>query len=209
MKILSKFKDYYDYLSGVWGIDPKIVLDRREFEHPEFYSHPKKIVLYICGKRIEGFHDGNSTYFGETLSKFGEITEPKKYPAWRFTTYHRSPEPSRFVKFEYKSPFTTTVDYVINVDVTNDLENHNIKENCPILMVGIHSNKISRFPILEKLNVGSIFSPEVIYQMLVDWLSERNNELENRVDNSTDIEKLINKGFDKKCSFRPKIKSCE
>ena len=208
MKILSKYKDYYDYLSGIWGVDPKIVLDRRDFKHPEFYGAPKKIVLYICGKRIEGFYDGKSFYVGESLSKFGEIKEPRKYPTWKFTTYHRSPEPSRFVTFKYKSSFTSTVDYLINVDITNDLENYNIKENCPILMSGIHNNKFLRFPILEKMNVGSILPPEVIYQMLVDWLSARNSEMEERPNTQTDVEKLLSKGFSTKCSFRPKIKSC-
>lgn len=31
MKIISQYKDYYDYLIGFYGIDEKIVLDRRKF----------------------------------------------------------------------------------------------------------------------------------------------------------------------------------
>jgi hypothetical protein len=27
MKIISKIKDYYDYLQGIYGIDEKLVLD--------------------------------------------------------------------------------------------------------------------------------------------------------------------------------------
>ena len=63
-----------------------------------------------------------------------------------------------------------------------------------------------KFPVLSKMNVGSILTPEVIYQMLVDWLSERNNEAEKRPENQTDLQKLVSKGFDKKESFRPNIK---
>ena len=29
MKIIDKKKDYYDYLSGIYGIDDKVVYDRR------------------------------------------------------------------------------------------------------------------------------------------------------------------------------------
>ena len=32
MKIISKYKDYYDYLSGIYGEDPLKVLDRREVD---------------------------------------------------------------------------------------------------------------------------------------------------------------------------------
>ena len=28
MKIISKFKDYYDFLQGIYGVDPLLVLDR-------------------------------------------------------------------------------------------------------------------------------------------------------------------------------------
>jgi len=29
MKILGKYKDYYDYLQGIYDVDPLLVLDRR------------------------------------------------------------------------------------------------------------------------------------------------------------------------------------
>jgi hypothetical protein len=97
--------------------------------------------------------------------------------------------------------------YEILVDVTTDLKQRNLKQGCPILMVNNYSRDgFHKFPVLSKMNVGSIFSPEVIYQMLVDWYSERNNEAEKRPDNQTDVQKLVSKGFDKKESFRPKIK---
>jgi hypothetical protein len=159
--------------------------------------------LYICGKRLDGFYDGESYYFGESLAKFGEIKEPSKY-SFSWSRYTKRKESSRYVSFDWtKNP--NTFNYTIDVDVTNDLEGYNIKEKCPILInIGYKVN--AKFPVLEKMGVGTIFPPEVIYQMLVDWLSERNSELENRPNNQTDIEKLLSKGFDKRESFRPKIK---
>jgi len=204
MKIISKYKDYYDYLSGIWGEDPKIVIDRREFDNVEFQSYdPQEIILLICGKIVNGFWDGENFYYGESLEKFGKITKPH-YWSWR-----RESEPSRTVNFEFTGnrPMSVTKRYEILVDVTTDLKQRNLKLACPILMVSRYGrDNYYKFPVLSKMNVGSIFSPEVIYQMLVDWYSERNNEAEKRPDNQTDLQKLVSKGFDKKESFRPNIK---
>jgi len=200
MKILSKYKDFYDFLSGVWGVDPKLVLDRREFDNVEFYSHkPQDVTLFICGKTINGFWDGENFYYGEALSKFGDITTPH-YWSWR-----RETNPSRLVRFKFKGNHISSVtkDYEILVDIVDDLKQHNLKENCPILMENLYfRDSFFKFPVLSKMNVGTILKPEVIYQMLVDWYSERNNEAEKRPDNQTDLQKLVSKGFDKKISFR-------
>lgn len=207
MKIVSKYKDYYDYLSGIWGSDPKITLDRREFEHPEFFSHhPEQIRLYICGKIVEGFWDGENFYFGESLKKFGKINDPRKHH-WFFNPDR---EEGRYVTFHFRGnyQFAPNNNYDIFVDAIDDPKKVNLKQNCPILMVNRYGrDKYYKFPILSKLNVGSVLAPEVIYQMLVDWLSDRNTDAENRPDTRNDVEKLLSKGFDKKQSFRPKIKT--
>ena len=50
MKIISKYKDVYDYLTGIYGEDPLLILDRREFDinrisASQFYN--TKIQLFI------------------------------------------------------------------------------------------------------------------------------------------------------------------
>lgn len=203
VKILSKYKDYYDYLSGIWGVDPKLVLDRREFKHPEFFAHhPEVIQLYVCGKLIEGFWDGENFYFGEALSKFGEIKKPH---SWFFSRAEHGK--GRYVEFYFQPntniPLARNERYQILVESVDDYKKYNLAQNCPILMNNRYSRDgFYRYPILSKMNVSSILKPEVIYQMLVDWFSERNNELEKRPDNQTDVQKLVSKGFDKKHSFR-------
>lgn len=48
MKIIDKRKDYYDYLQGIWGQDPKAVYYRmakdvfKSNERPEFFRNVKK-----------------------------------------------------------------------------------------------------------------------------------------------------------------------
>ena len=202
MKIISKYKDYYDYLMGIFGEDPKLILDRRVHTQPYFFLDPQAITLFICGKLIQGFYDGESFYYGEALSKFGDIVNTASH---RY--YHYDDTRHRVVYFKMKSPRTTGYSqYRINVDILDDPTHINIKENCPILMASIIGSTYYRFPILEKLNVGSILPPEEIYQMLTQWLSDRIKDSEVIVDNRNDIDKLLSKGFDKRESFRPKIK---
>ena len=68
MKIISKYKDYYDYLVGIYGEDPKLVLDRRD---NDFFTYKKnKIQLFIAGNIIDGYCDGDKIYYGEDLEQF-------------------------------------------------------------------------------------------------------------------------------------------
>ena len=202
MKIIDKRgkKDYYDYLTGIYGEDPKLVLDRRVSEQHMFWSSsPEKIVLHICNKIVEGFWDGESFYFGETLGKFGKINTENKLD-W----FERSSDKVfvPYVGFDFKSKCGSGTELrKVNVEITDDRQKRNTKLDCPILY-NAYGEKFEKFPILGKMNVGSILPPEVIYKMLVDWLSSRNSALENRPDTRSDVDKLISRGFDKKESFR-------
>ena len=54
MKIISKYKDYYDYLQGIYGIDNNLILDRIKFS-PISYEYDNTIItLYICDYKIQG-----------------------------------------------------------------------------------------------------------------------------------------------------------
>lgn len=60
MKIISKYKDYYDYLVGIYEIDEKLVLDRTKFDVP---SYSNVVTFYICGKCIDGYYDAKDEGF--------------------------------------------------------------------------------------------------------------------------------------------------
>lgn len=202
MKIISKYKDYYDYLSGIYGEDPKLILDRRDSIKYSFYF-PKVFSLYICGKRIDGYFDGINFHYGENLKNFGKFYKLSDLPSWQIHD-----KTSDFVvinesKFHHTSPAR---EISLNIDIIDDLKKYNEKVNCPILFDYRISNPI-KFPQLSKLQVNKILSPEEIYQMLINWLSDKINKSEIIVDNRNDVDKLLSKGFDKKESFRPKIKN--
>jgi len=182
MKILSSYKDYYDYLTGMYGEDPKIILDRRKFDNLQFFvSSPQKITLYICGWVFEGYWLNGKFYWGNDL----ELIKPFVKNGWDF-------------KFGRE-----TIHYIqignerIHRKCFKDIENYNIKENCPILF-----NKNCRFPILKNLNISSILPPQEIYLKLVEWLSPK----EDVVDTRTNKEKILTNGFDLQTSFRNPIK---
>lgn len=82
MKIISKFKDYYDYLVGKYGEDPILVFDRRNnsllpqgvqqnYLHalhapPERWDFPLPAVahscLYVGNQAVYLFHTGQKVY---------------------------------------------------------------------------------------------------------------------------------------------------
>ena len=86
MKILSNYKDYYDYLTGVYGEDPLIVLDRTKYNQP-FWEIPSqsqwgkfgitKYCLFIGNYYIEFLRYGYGFYYGENIFNIPIIKESK------------------------------------------------------------------------------------------------------------------------------------
>ncbi len=72
MKIISKFKDYYDYLVGVYGIDEKLILDRTEFYPTSRFVSPNdsKVTFFICGYQVDGLYRDGRFYYGGDLAQF-------------------------------------------------------------------------------------------------------------------------------------------
>lgn len=198
MNILSKYKDFYDYLVGIYGVDPKLVLDRRRGTGLKFLG-PASFQLAICGNLIDGFYDGEKCYVGEGLLKVGKEVEIKKF--WPASV-------ERGVKIIFRQYPVIMRDTIITLSPEIKKTNQNDKHNCPIIMVTDTSKGYEPFPKLEDYNIASIYDADTMFKMLSNWLSEKITESENIVDNRDDVAKLLDKGFDKKCSFRPKAKIC-
>jgi hypothetical protein len=201
MKILSKYKDYYDYLSGIWGEDPKLILDRRKGnpkpigEKYDFQlKDTGKITLIICGKLIEGYRYQNKIYYGEDIKQFSNIDNSKwdgiDYP---YTTIRIGGNGLR-IKDTYYA-----------LELVGGYLDINKKYNCPILIKS-GREKWDEYPKLEELNLGSFIDAETIYSWLQEYLAKEVDEQQNIIPNLTDVQKLENKGFNKKTSFRPNIK---
>jgi len=189
MYILSKYKDYYDYLSGVYGIDEKIVLDRRiNTPIPYLYTGFR---LYIAGYIVEGYYDKESKkcYYGEDLKQF---TKSIMY----YPSKHWNRNYSKSIWIHNKIGFGEW----LYLEPIKDKHKINIKEKCPIIYV--HHKDYYYYPQLSKLDLASFIKPEIIYKWIEEWISNRISDKENITDDRSDIDKLQDKGFDKKKSFR-------
>jgi len=209
MKIISKYKDYYDYLMGVYGEDPLIVLDRRDFTMPTFDEDEDcKIQLFIGGYLIEGLYRDGKIYYGNSLKQF-EDTE--KYRGWY--SWESKKKVVDYIYIDLKSRFAGSRDYdTFKIKPVLDTEKMNEKHNCPILLRKVKrgyrsvQNDIYKNCFLRKLNLNSFISATKVYQIISAWISMQRTKSENRPDNRTNVEKIKSKGFDDKTSFRPNIK---
>jgi len=191
MKIISKYKDYYDYLMGIYGVDEKIVLDRTEFEMANFYS-PLIVTFYIAGKCIDGYWDGDKFYFGEDLRQLCR-DQQKDTKKWRLKWLWRDPN----AVFVYNESWSRK-EQKAYPDLREDETKTNEKHNCAIMCSTHMKDEFLRYPKLEDLGIKIVLAPHEIYMMLSEWLAPKDKVS----DNMSDTEKIIAAGFDKKTSFR-------
>ena len=206
MKIISNFKDYYDWCVSIYGIDGLYVYERKsqsEARHSNYWTHAPG------GTKLE--------------------THVKKY---RDSDIIFTPLPKE-EQFEYNRVHQFlicdklyTVYYfdgnVVYHDVKDLPHKPNAEENCPVILWGMHtdtfyrsysrrslkeyvySNSINAIknPKLSDHGFGSVVPAEEMFIMIYNWLS-RNKDIPNKQSNK---EKIESHGFDVKRSFRPKMK---
>ncbi|MSQ79831.1 MAG: hypothetical protein EXR21_09200 [Flavobacteriaceae bacterium] len=211
MKIISQHRDFYDYLEGIYGQDPKLVLDRREgfvvkdiFEkHTDLqgsYYHTTYFKLAICGQIIEGMVKDGKVYYYEELLQIGFNLE-KDY-------YSQKPK--------YRNHINGDL-YTISEKPYQDTENLNKKHDCPILMLKAKERHTGRlyqdgepdclkYPRLADFKMEKIYPAKELWIMLTDWLSQRITANEPPVPIGDDKIRIASHGFDVKTSFRPKMK---
>lgn len=185
MLILSKYKDYYDYLAGIYGVDTKLILDRREgkivrYLLPDKFSVQKLVIFDLVYEFV--IDSRANWYYGDKLSLIGKF---KKH--W----------------------ITGKKGYVINLSKKYDVfvsptpykAHHKLKEkapDCPILYVS--DEEIIKWPRLWDFPTPAVIPPDEIYQKISTWLASK---IEPPIqDNMTDKEKIKSHGFDIIKSFR-------
>jgi hypothetical protein len=199
MKIISNFKDFYDYLQGIYGIDPKVVYERICMTQNSYSKDAKwlKAGLYrpdcmtignhdkvefapiaICGRIYCVYIYNKKFYFGdnyEALEKLKSKIQKDNRSIYFDNLY--------YAKYHLKP-----------TDI-------NEKENCPVCLLshswsGFHAS--AKNVRLSDFGIGQIISPNDMYIMISNFISREKVIIDKR----TDVEKLTSKGFDKKTSFR-------
>lgn len=232
MKIISNFRDFYDYLNGVYGIDEKIVYERicstenaegkwwksgvHKADHLDFPTEYKFYMLAICGVIYCVYYYNRKFYF---------FPKDKATKDWSFANLNHikslttkkklSPTESLIKELlsKIKNPSTHTYTTQNYKDMfVNDLyylkynlekTDINDKENCPVCL-------ISKTGSRNELEAG-VLNPKLSDYGIAQIISPNEMYLsicsfltreKKVVDTRTDIEKLTGKGFDKKTSFR-------
>jgi hypothetical protein len=193
MKILSKYKDYYDYLQGIRGMDEKVILDRSEGKSvkEEFPKDGDRHVFIICGERYEIFYYNGKYFTNDQLKSQGK--QAIGVPQYGYKIQEYIPEIGKKKKWYSKWDFS---------EMRKEDYSH-IK--CPIVKVtGRYSYNTDyiEFPKLDDFNFASIISPEEMWNLLYNWQSQ----VPEHESNQTNSDKIVSHGFDLRESFRPKIK---
>lgn len=214
MKIISSYKDYYDYLVGIYGEDPILVLDRRI--HRQLYHHsnptqPNFLHLYIGDYTIDFIKYGEFYYFGEDILNIPGIN------------YKKGTELHRYWSSSYEKQYNMSWEDLLKHDLV-ELTWGNSRRNVTTLLLrpvkGHRPLDIDKsivitlksfgayynYQILSNLNLSRFISPETVYEWIIEYLSKMKLEQEQHPDTRTNLQKIEGKGFDKKTSFRPNIK---
>lgn len=195
MKIISKFKDFYDYLQGIYGVDEKLVLDRTNFTFLD-YPHPDFEVstLHIGEWMIQGLWMNSKIHFGEEVKQFTK--EFSK--SWSFKPDYYLIE---------NSPYKYFNSYCLKHPMFLGEKSPTWKENYPILLEKrrkYQSSEYIKCPILKEYNVQKILPPEKVWQILSEWLGRQITKNEKQVPIGDDKVRILSHGFDLKTSFRNK-----
>jgi hypothetical protein len=196
MKIISKFKDYYDHIAGLYGIDDKIVYVRNYqaivrddyrkgvyhkvgFENcllptniKTYSETPDVDVFSICNTFYVRVLCGNDIYWGS------EALVLEKYLS----------------KWQSKSDFKKTI-------ALHGQKNELNTKEFPIAITSTENDirrVFTRNPRLSDYGFASILPPNDLFLMLSTFLSQEKEV----VDTRTNIEKVLSNGFDKISSFR-------
>jgi hypothetical protein len=228
MKILSKYKDYYDYLSTIYGVDPKIVYERKRIDKEKIYVGIRT-NLYLFPLlsnmmlRMKIIVINGVAY--PFIQQLGSGYESIEYPWEPFSVKHKIAYLS-YSRQWFKEPKMAFKQYMegLNSPVTKNLL---IKISRflghPVFIIKGEDNlwcngKLvegmknfcvdSELPILKDWGFPAILPPEKIYQELCYFIGNMLHENPDITPPATvgDKNRYIQKGFDWVKSFRGKNK---
>ena len=180
MKIISKYKDYYDYFQGIYGVDYNRIYKREDYILKPSYSASSDEDEPF---RMHTFAINNKLYYMAENEKGMHVLTPEfidqAYPK------------KRWIASRYK-------DYIseVNTDINR------IKRK-PILYQTYRWNQEwqNGDPILKSFDFHKVMSAKDVYlevESFMGWLKD-NPPIPDKM---TDKEKTVSHGFDLKKSFR-------
>lgn len=221
MKIISKHKDYYDYLQGVYGMDEKMVYDRRtpNLEKCGTYvsdgiNQPtvSEIKFSICNQIYLVYRfEGKSYHTVDELIELHHILKKKEIDeSWlhRYYWYDKKTDLRKLAEEKFKEE---NVKSRVNKEIRQPVLIQHHAEGFEFCDVYDNKNgwqdsnkKVHsywRIPDLSTYGFAKWYPADEMYQMIcafMGWMVDH-PEIPN---NQTNKEKIISRGFDTKISFR-------
>lgn len=203
MRIISKYKDYYDYYQGIFGMDKSKVYDRRgitkmDLLPKQFEPNETEIDFYICGIKYRMLlYNGVLYHTPEEMKELNNLLLEQTLP------YRRHIDG---INFSFWHPRDDTR-YQLQYDIHNGIKtnvNHKLRQ--PVLYTNNASKDNFKTPLLTDFNFHKIMDAKELYieiETFLGWLVD-NPPLP---DEQTNVGKIEGHGFDKKSSFRPNMKN--
>ena len=229
MKIISKFKDFYDHKVAKYGSDPVLVFDRRqpsgsEILHnlpkppadwqqefgtcavvSELYVGNLRVFLFATDKQVYSSYDIESVYL-----------QPRRHHlSLRMVRFL---DGSKFCLPQFGNYYWTWYQHFQEPDFSPSRCNRSqpsiaAHRRVPLLLAYYAdphrpTRLDSRQDFAENpqlSGLGVYFDPDIVWQHLCEYLSQLKNEAETSPP-VPDKDKIGNKGFDVRRSFRPKMK---
>lgn len=221
MRIISKEKDYYDYLTGIYGIDNYVVFDRRNYSffNSDIYNlncryrnwmlihftYNNEILFVLeIGNVQYLFHADNEHII--LVKKFDSNNQIFELQKNKWTKEELYSNYDAFYNFNTIDKAMNNLE-VINVYLIDTivLEHYRNKKNKNYLNDITFDNIVNNATLYQSgvfmpKNLCGLISAEETYNNIYNFLLSKKECRYN--DNMTDVEKLVSKGFDKRTSFR-------
>ncbi|OAM28099.1 MULTISPECIES: hypothetical protein [Eikenella] len=229
MKIISKFKDFYDHKVAKYGSDPVLVFDRRQPPGSEIlHSLPKppadwqqefgacavvselyvgnlRVFLFATDKQVYSSYDIESVYLQHRRYRRGlnmvRFLDGREYCLPQFDNYYWP-----WYQHRYEPDFSPR-------RCNRSQPSIAAHRRVPLLLAYYAdphrpTRLDSRQDFAENpqlSGLGVYFDPDIVWQHLCEYLSQLKSEAETSPP-VPDKDKIGNKGFDARRSFRPKMK---
>jgi hypothetical protein len=211
MTIISKYKDFYDYLTGIYGIDPLVVYERfssqgwlyRDSREVELKPGPvvslhsitkdknnRLLNFYILGIRLPVVIFEMVLYV--TPKELISLITSKNFKEHASETLKDSLWTALHGVYGYDKKEKMSSYYWPQAPV-----DYNSIYKCPVIL--IDGFNIYLNPKLKEFRIGELISPKEMYLNLTDYFSKKDPDMPK---DPKDMNRYTAKGFDKKTSFR-------
>ena len=212
MKIISKHKDYYDYLVGIYGEDPKLIYDRTDATPLNLNDHIDGTIikLKLANKEYHGLCYSHKIYWPNEIGQLFTICDSKRIR--RALPTHHNDDDCVIINLRERfniSALNTYISLVNGRDIKCDdvcvlaFLHPVYSKRCITRYIG---NTTEYHVILQDINFYNRLSAQECWIEISNFLSKKVSEKESQVTGSSNEIKIQSAGFDLKTSFRPKIK---